>query len=222
MAMTGKPIDRIDARLKVTGAARYAAEFHVPDVVHAVLVQSTIAAGSITGFDLKEARGMPGVLAIITPDNASKLSRPVGPLLQNKDVLFNGQHVAVVVAETLEQAQAAASAVRVEYTHGEATTVMDAVLDQAYAPKQFRNGARPPDSNRSDPDGVFNSGAVKVDATYITPVEHHNPMEPHATIAAWVGNKLTVWTATQGIAGAQATLAGQFGLDKGDVRVICP
>ncbi len=116
--------------------------------MHAVLVQSTIAAGSITGFDLKEAEGMPGVLAIITPDNAGKLSHPEkvpqavhGPLLQNKDILFNGQHVAVVVADTLEQAQAAASAVRVSYRRGEAATSMDAMLGQAYAPKHFRNGA---------------------------------------------------------------------------------
>jgi xanthine dehydrogenase YagR molybdenum-binding subunit len=229
MAMIGQPIDRLDGRLKATGAARYAAEFRVPNVVHAVLVQSTIAAGSIAGFDLQEAKGMPGVLAIITPDNAGKLTHPekvpqavAGPLLQNNDVLFNGQHIAVVVAETLEQAQAAASAVHLTYTRGEATTSMDAVLGQAYPPKQFRNGARSPDSNRGDPDGTFNSGAVKLNATYITPIEHHNPMEPHATIAAWTGNKLTVWTTTQGIAGAQATLAGQFGLDKADVRVICP
>src|ERR1700733_1878614 len=76
MAMIGQPIDRLDGRLKVTGAAKYAAEFRVPGVVHAVLVQSTIAAGSIAGFDLKVAEGMPGVLAIITPDNASKLSHP--------------------------------------------------------------------------------------------------------------------------------------------------
>jgi xanthine dehydrogenase YagR molybdenum-binding subunit len=229
MAMIGQPIDRLDGRLKVTGGARYAAEYRVPNVVHAVLVQSTIAAGSIAGFDLQDAKGMPGVLAIITPDNAGKLTHPTkvpqavaGPLLQNNDILFNGQHVAVVVAETLEQAQAAAAAVHVSYKSGEATTSMDAVLGQAYAPKHFRNGQRSPDSNRGDPDGIFNSGAVKVDATYITPIEHHNPMEPHATIAAWAGNKLTVWTATQGIGGAQATLAGQFGLDKADVRVICP
>jgi xanthine dehydrogenase YagR molybdenum-binding subunit len=229
MAMIGKPIDRIDAHLKVTGAARYAAEFHVPNAVHAVLVQSTIAAGSITSFDLKQAQGMPGVLTIITPDNAGRLSYPEkvpqavrGPLLQNKDIVFNGQHIAVVVAETLEQAQAAASAVRVTYAPGEAATSMDAMLGQAYVPKNFRNGQRPPDSNRGDPDGTFNSGAVRLDATYITPIEHHNPMEPHATIAAWDGGKLTVWTATQGIGGAQATLAGQFGIDKNDVRVICP
>ncbi len=228
-AMIGRPVDRIDGRLKVTGAARYAAEFRVPNVVHAVLVQSTIAAGSIAGFELKEAEGMPGVLAIITPDNAGKLTHPAhvpqavaGPLLQNKDVLFNGQHVAVVIAETLEQAQAAAAAVRVTYQRGEAATSMDAMLGQAYVPKHFRNGQQPPDVTRGDPDGTFNSGAVKLEATYITPIEHHNPMEPHATIAAWNGDGLTVWTSTQGISGAQATLAGQFGIEKSKVRVLCP
>jgi len=130
MALIGKPIDRIDGRLKVTGAAKYAAEFRVPDVVHAVLVQSTIAAGSITGFELAEAQGMPGVLAIITPDNAGKLSSPSGlpqavggPLLQDRDILFNGQHVAVVVARTLDQALAAAARVQVRYANGEAATL---------------------------------------------------------------------------------------------------
>jgi xanthine dehydrogenase YagR molybdenum-binding subunit len=229
MAMIGKPLDRIDGHLKVTGAAKYAAEFRVPNTVHAVLVQSTIASGSIMGFDLNEAEAMPGVLTIITPDNAEKLQHPehvqqavAGPLLQNNDILFNGQHVAVVVADSLQQAQAAASAVRVRYVNAEAATSMDALLGQAYPPKHFRNGERPPDSNRGDPDGTFNSGAVKLGMTYVTPVEHHNAMEPHATIAAWDGDKLTVWTATQGISGAQATLAGQFGIDKSDVRIICP
>lgn len=229
MAMIGKPIDRIDARLKVTGQAKYAAEFRLPNVAHAVLVQSTIAAGSIKRFDLEAAKNMPGVLAIINPENATRLVYPdkvpqavAGPLLQNNDILFNGQHVAVVVAETLEQAQAAAAAVQITYDRGEPATSMDAMLDQAYVPKHFRNGQRPPDTTRGDPDGVFNSGAVTVGETYITPVEHHNPMEPHATIAAWNGDKLTVWTTTQGIAGAQATLAGQFSIDNANVRVICP
>lgn len=229
MPVLGTPMDRVDARLKVTGAATYAAEFKVPDAVHAVLVQSTIAAGAITGFDLHDAEGMPGVLAIITPDKVGKLQHPehvqqavAGPLLQNRDILFNGQHVAVVVAETLEQAQGAAAAVHVTYQRGEAATDMDAMLDQAYAPKHFRNGQRPPDSRRGDPDGAFNAAQVKLQQTYATPFEHHNPMEPHATIAAWDGDKLTVWTATQGISGAQATLAGQFGIDKNDVRIICP
>jgi xanthine dehydrogenase YagR molybdenum-binding subunit len=193
--------------------------------VHAVLVNSTIGAGAITGFDLAAAQAMPGVLAIITPDNAPKLQINGGsqqsvhaPLLQDRDIHFNGQHVAVVVAETLEQADAAASLVRVRYRRDEPVTSMDVVLGQAYTPKSFRNGTRPADSRRGDPDSAFDEGAVKVDATYITPIEHHNPMEPHATVARWDGNRLTVWTATQAISGAQQTLASLFGIEQANVR----
>ena len=158
MASIGAPLDRVDGRLKVTGTARYAAEFTLPGLVHAVLVQSTIAAGGIAGFDLAEAQGMPGVLTIITPDNAPKLpdkkdaSQAVNaPLLQNNAILYNGQHVAVVVADTLDRALAAAARVRVHYHTAEQITSMDAVLGQAYVPKHFRNGERSPDSNRGDP-----------------------------------------------------------------------
>ena len=222
MASIGESIDRVDGRLKVTGGARYAAEFATPRLVHAVLVQSTIGAGSIAGFDLSAAQVMPGVLTIITPDNALRLSHASGPLLQDRTIHYNGQHVAVVVAETLEQAHAAAERVHVRYRTGEPATSMDAVLDQAYPPKHFRNGERPPDSKRGDPDGTYASAPAKLDATYITPMEHHNPMEPHATIAQWDGEQLTVWTTTQGISGAQHALAGQFGIDVAKVRVICP
>lgn len=229
MASIGKPIDRVDGHLKVTGRATYAAEFALSGLVHAVLVQSTIAAGKITGFDLAAAQSMPGVLLIITPDNALRLptgkggSQPVkGPLLQDHDVVFNGQHVAVVVADTLDRALAAAARVKVQYRRDEAVTDMDAVLAQAYVPKSFRNGARPADSRRGDPDTAYQAAFAKLDATYVTPIEHHNPMEPHATIARWEGDRLTVWTATQGISTAQRTLAGHFGIDPAQVRVICP
>jgi xanthine dehydrogenase YagR molybdenum-binding subunit len=228
MASIGKPLDRVDGRLKVTGAARYAAEFSVPGLVHAVLVQSTIASGGIAGFDLAEAQDMPGVLAIITPDNALKLPKPAdpqivkAPLLQDNAIVFNGQHVAVVIADTLDRALAAAARVHVRYHAAEQITSMEAVLSQAYVPKRFRNGERPPDSNRGDPAGAFAGGAVKLDATYVTPIEHHNPMEPHATIARWEGDKLTVWTSTQSISGAQHTLSGLFGIDPKQVHVICP
>jgi xanthine dehydrogenase YagR molybdenum-binding subunit len=229
MASIGKPLDRVDGRLKVTGTARYAAEFSVPGLVHAVLVQSTIAAGGIAGFDLADAEGMPGVLAIITPDNAPKLAAKQGsdqtitaPLLQDNAIVYNGQHVAVVVADTLDRALAAAARVRVRYNATEHVTSMEAVLGQAYVPKHFRNGERSPDSSRGDAASAFAGGAVKVDATYITPIEHHNPMEPHATIARWDGDRLTVWTATQGISGAQKTLAGLFGIDPKQVHVVCP
>jgi xanthine dehydrogenase YagR molybdenum-binding subunit len=222
----GKPLDRRDGRLKITGSARYAAEFPIPNHVHAVLVQSTVAAGTIIGFDLADAQGMPGVLAIITPENAMKLkpgkeSQSVeGPLLQDMNVAYNGQHVAVAVADTLDRALAAAAAVKVRYKEGEALTTMD--QGQPVVPKKFRNGQRPPDSNRGDPDGAFAGAAVKIDVTYVTPVEHHNPMEPHATIAAWDGDALTIWHSTQGVSGAQATLATQFGVPPEKVRVLCP
>ncbi len=229
MAFIGQGLDRVDGRLKVTGGAQYAAEFRVPDLVHAVLVQSTIGAGAITGFSLAAAQSMPGVLTIITPENALKLHAESNlpqairaPLLQDMDVHYNGQHVAVVVAEALEQADAAAARVRVQYRRDEPITSMDAVLDQAYLPKSFRNGERPADSRRGDPDGAFTAAQVKLDAVYVTPIEHHNPMEPHATIARWDGNQLTVWTATQGISGTQQSLAALFGIDPKDVRVICP
>jgi len=229
MASIGQPIDRVDGHLKVTGRARYAAEFELPDVTYAVLVQSTIGAGEITGFDLARAKAMPGVLAIITPENAPKLSIKEGPqqvvrapLLQDMRVHYNGQHVGVVVADTLDRAAAAASAVRVHYRREEPVTSMDAVLGQAYVPTRFRNGERPPDTRRGDPDGAFSAAAIRIEANYTTPVEHHNPMEPHATIARWEGDRLTVWTTTQGISAAQQSLATLFGIDRGKVHVLSP
>jgi xanthine dehydrogenase YagR molybdenum-binding subunit len=227
--IVGQPVDRRDGRMKVTGRARYAAEFPLQGLAHAVLVQSTIAAGTILSFDTSDAKGQPGVLAIITPDDAPRLQTKkaaqqmvTAPLLQDKDIVYNGQHVAVVVADTLDRALEAAARVRVQYRQGEAVTIMDQALGQATVPKHFRNGERPPDSRRGDPDTAFSAAPVKVDVTYTSPIEHHNPMEPHATIAAWQGDQLTVWTATQGISGAQTTLATLFGIEPRNVRVISP
>ena len=227
--IVGQPVDRRDGRMKVTGRARYAAEFPVQGLVHAVLVQSTIAAGTIVAFDITAAKSQPGVLAIITPDGAERLQLKkasqqmvTAPLLQDKEIVYNGQHVAIVVADTLDCALDAAARVRVQYRQGEAVTIMDQALGQATVPKHFRNGERSPDSRRGDPDAAFAAAPVKIDVTYTTPVEHHNPMEPHATIAAWQGDRLTVWTATQGISGAQTTLATLFGVEPANVRVISP
>ena len=227
--ITGEAVTRKDGRLKVTGAATYAAEFQVPGLVHAVLVQSTIAAGRIAGLDLQAAQGMPGVLAIITPGNASRLRvqeappmSVVTPTLQDGEVAYNGQHVAVVVADTLERALAAAARVQVRYQPGEAATRMEPLLSQAYAPKDFRGGARSPDSRRGDPEAALATAAVRVEATYTTPFEHHNPMEPHATTARWQDGRLEVWTATQGIGATQGTLAGVFGLTAEQVVVHSP
>jgi xanthine dehydrogenase YagR molybdenum-binding subunit len=226
----GQGIVRQDGRLKVTGGAIYAAEFEVPDCLHAVLVQSTIPAGTITGFDTAQAERMPGVVAIITHNNAGKLNQRKAaqqtvthPFLQDNRVVYNGQHVAIAIADTFERADAAAAAVRVHYAPSPAVTVMDAsTLSRAYKPKQFQNGEKSPDVSRGDAGSAFESAPVKMEATYETPVEHHNPMEPHATIAMWRGDTLAVWTATQGISGAQETLASAFGLPQESVTVICP
>ena len=232
-AVVGQPIDRRDGRLKVTGRARYAAEFDIDNVAYAVLVQSTIASGEITGFDLAAAQAVAGILAILTPDNAPRLAQgessaslTAKPLLQDRLVYYNGQHIAVVVADTLERAQQAAALVRVEYREAEAQIRLEDALGAAYPPKRFRNGARPPDSRRGDPEAALAAAAVKVDATYTTPVEHHNPMEPHATIALWEGegdnHRLTIYSATQAISGTQQSLAKLFGMKPEQVRAICP
>jgi len=229
MAFIGAPLDRKEGRAKVTGAAKYAAEFVVEGLAHAVLVQSTIASGSIVSIDTAMAMKMPGVLLIVTPDNALRLqlkkvsSQAVtAPLLQDKSIVYQGQHVAMVVAETLEQAQDAAGHVTVKYAETPARTVMDRYVSAAVVPKNFRGGQRSPDSLRGDPDAAFAAAPVRVAQTYTTPVEHHNPMEAHATIATWHNGGLTVWHTTQGISGAQKMLAGLFGLEPDHVRVICP
>jgi xanthine dehydrogenase YagR molybdenum-binding subunit len=227
--IVGKSIDRRDAHLKVRGQATYAGEFRLPNMAYAVLVQSTIPAGKVTGFDTGIARGMAGVIDIISTENADKLQvrsaaqqTVLFPLLQSNEVLYNGQHVALVIAGTSAQARAAAAKVAVRYEAAEAVTMMDAVLGQAYAPKNFRNGQTTADSKTGDPDAAFAASPVRLDATYQTPNEHHNPMEPHVTIASWDGDRLTVWTATQGISGARETLASLFGLPKNNVTIICP
>jgi xanthine dehydrogenase YagR molybdenum-binding subunit len=225
----GQGVDRPDGIAKVTGGATYAAEFQVLGLAHAVLVQSTISAGSVAGFDLAEAKAMPGVLAIITPNTASRLSNLTSsqqkvtyPLLQGPAIKYNGQHIAVVVADTFERATAAAAAVRPRYSRDKAVTVMDTNLLQAVLPKNFSNGRAKPDSQFGDAAPNLPADATRLEQTYTTPIEHHNPMEPHATIARWTGDHLTVWTATQGISGTQKALSSLFDLDPENVTVICP
>jgi xanthine dehydrogenase YagR molybdenum-binding subunit len=237
-AVTGLPLDRRDGRLKVTGRAKYAAEFEIDNLVHAVIVQSTIPSGTIAAFDLAAAQAAPGVLTILTPENAPRLqpaaegTNPTAPevlripLLQDTGVYYNGQHIAVVVADTLERARQAATLVKVTYREGEAQIRIGDALAEAYPPKHFRNGARPPDSRRGDPEGALAASPVRLDAEYATPTEHHNPMELHATTALWEGEgegqRLTVYNATQYISGTQQTLSKLFGLKPEQVRVICP
>lgn len=223
---------RYDGVAKVTGTAKYTAEFAEPfakkDLLYAWMVQSTIPAGTIASMDTREAERAPGVVAVLTPFNAPKLQAgpPQPParrhvsLLQDKGVDYNGQPIAVVVAETLDQARAGAELLRVKYEAKPALLDFRGRLGEARPPKT--SGKSPAERKRGDVDGGLARAAVTVDETYVTPIQYHNPMEPHATIAWWDGEKLSVYNATQYIVGDRATLAKTFSMPLDDVRVLCP
>lgn len=221
----GKPIERVDGRLKVMGAARYAAEFEVPNMVHAVLVQSTVGRGRIRALHTEAAQGSTGVLAVITARSAANLPRQSVPpsgqntLLLDPVIRFSGQNIAVVVATTLEKALHAATLVRADYDVEDPVALLDEGLDRAFQPN---TGFSPPASKRGDYAAARDDGAQIIDAVYATPFEHHNPMEPHATIAAWEGDRLLVYDATQGVSNTAQCLAELFDLAPENVRVIDP
>ncbi len=226
----GQPINRVDGRLKVTGGARFAAEFPLENIAHAVLVSSTIANGRIESFDLSAAQKVPGVLHIMTHENAPKLKPvPSNPAegdaatrrvpLQSPVVYYSNQYIALVVAEKLEQAKRAAQLIRVTYEEQPPAADMRGESGKAVPPKS--RGGRKPESVRGNIEAGLSAADVRVEELYRTPTEHHNPMEPHATIAVWEGDKLTVYDATQYTYGVRATMAKTFGIPEENVRVIC-
>lgn len=250
----GKPLDRVDGRLKVTGQARYAAEFPIKNMAHAVLVQSAIAKGRITNIDTSAAQKSPGVLAVITHLNAPKLASPQSsggdssgsdaqvtaanaqsgesgsagggnpfekpvPVLQDDRINFYGQHIGVVVAETLEQARHAATLLRVTYREERPATVMAANLANAYKPQSLLIPLKP-DTQRGDIQGGLKAADVQVDHTYTTPNEHHQPMEAHATTAVWDGGQLTLYDSSQNVNGVQKTVANTLRIPPENIRVI--
>jgi xanthine dehydrogenase YagR molybdenum-binding subunit len=230
-AVTGKGIDRVDARLKVTGKATYAAEVPVANVAHAVVVCSRISKGRIASLDARAASSSPGVIAVLSHLNAPKLpgaQKKTGPidrvlqLLQDDQVVYGDQPIAVVVADTLERAQEGARlvAASVRYDEAKAVAELDMPGGETYAPAKA-GPAGEAASKRGDADAALSAAKVKIDATYTTPNQNHNPMEPHATIAVWQGDdRLTLYDATQGIFGVQKRLAAVFDLPKDHVRVI--
>jgi xanthine dehydrogenase YagR molybdenum-binding subunit len=229
--IVGQPINRVDGRLKVTGGALYAVEFPVENMAYAALVGSTIANGRIKSFDTSEALKAPGVLHVMTHENAPKLKPVVtNPAegdaagrrvpLQSPIVYYSGQYIALVVAETLEQARRAAELVRVTYEEQPPAIDMERERGRARLPKGKVAG-KPADSTRGNVDSGLAASAVRVDEIYRTPTEHHNPMEPHATTAVWEGDKLTVYDATQYTYGVRHAMAVTFGIPEENVRVIC-
>lgn len=218
----GEGFDRIDGLLKVTGAARYSTDYPVKDLAYAVLLKSEIAAGSVSSIDSSAAEKAPGILAVITHKNAAKLNERGGnrggALLQNPNVDHHGQTIGVVVAETFEQARAATRLVKVTYDKTEAKIDFEKLAGTAI-PSRNQGLA---DAVKGDVNTAFHSAEFKIEELYETPIEHHQPMEPHATIAVWEGEKLTLYNPSQVVNGAQATAAGTLGIKPEDVRIITP
>jgi xanthine dehydrogenase YagR molybdenum-binding subunit len=223
----GQPLRRVDGRQKVTGQARYTAEHAVPGCVHGVLVTSTIAAGRITHLDTQAAARAPGVLAIVSHLNSPKVpgyenptpdERVEGQQLRvffDDKIHYNNQPVALAIASTLEQAQYAASLVRVQYEQAASQTDITQNLAHSYPPKRSEN------YTRGEPEG-YKTALIQLAHEYQTPLQVHNPMEMHAAIAAWQGNQLTVWNKTQAPTLAQKDLMKLWALPKEAVQVHSP
>jgi xanthine dehydrogenase YagR molybdenum-binding subunit len=225
LKVIGQPVDRIEGPLKTTGTAPYAYEHHdvAPNVAYGYVIGSGIAKGHITSMDLTAAEAAPGVLGIVTAENAGRLEkgeRNTALLLGGPEIQHYHQAIAIVVAETFEQARAAAGLVRVDYAKVEGS------FDLATAKKSARPADEgywgPAATSVGDFAGAFATAPVKLDATYTTPDESHAMMEPHASVAKWDGDKLTVWTSNQMIDWGVSDMAKTLGIPRENVRLISP
>ena len=229
--------DRFDAKLKVTGRAKYSGDHDLANLAFGFLIQSSISRGQIRAFDLGAAQESPGVIAIFTPFNSLRLYRPLGreegvisgdaiPLLQDTQVHYFGQTIGLVVAESFEQARDAAALVNVIYEPRVAAAItLESGMTRAYQPPTVDQ--QPAtwsilEPGASSVDDILRQAEVSIAQEYTNPVEHHNPMEPHATLALWEDDRLTSYDATQWVGGQQRNLAAVLGVDDDHVRVICP
>jgi len=221
-SIIGAAVPRIDGPLKVSGNAKYTADFYFPEMVYAVPVCSTVAKGRITRLDTSDAEKMPGVVAILHRENIGRLYRSARqltfsaylderrPPFEDDVIYYNGQYVALAVAETFEQAQAAAAAVQVVYSAEKPD------LSNNLEPE----GKLKVGSIRGDPEAAFATAPVKIDETYVTPVETHNPIELHASVSIWDGSKFTLYETTQGVVNHRDVMAQVLGVPKENVQVI--
>jgi hypothetical protein len=223
-ALVGPGVDRVDGRLKVMGAAHYPSDFSLPDMANAALVRSTIAAGTIARLDTARAAAAPGVLAVITHQNAGRLHKgkrnlvypPPPPPLQDPKISYYGQYVAMVVAETRQQAAAAARLVEVSYDRDEPVLSLE---DEAAKPKSNPYFI---DIKRGNVTAAMAAAEVTVEGTFTTPAQTHNPLGPFTTVAHWDGDTLTVYDSTQNPFLVRAVLAASFGIAEEKVRVLTP
>jgi len=213
-SVVGRPIPRVDGPLKVSGTATYTSDHNFPGMLYAVPVPSTIAKGTIATLDTSAAEKMPGVRAVFHRENIGRFFRvPPNadfsividerrPPFEDDTIRYYGQYVAVAVADSLQQAQAAADAVKVTYR--EETPDVRSKLTQQQEPTVG--------SQRGDAADAFNTAPFKIDETYVTPVETHNPIELHATVAVWDGTTYTLYETTQAVKNHQLAVSAMLGL----------
>ncbi|GLX50461.1 oxidoreductase [Streptomyces hygroscopicus subsp. hygroscopicus] len=218
----GAPAERLEGRQKVTGAARYAAEYPLPGRAHAWPVPAAVARGRVAEVDTSAARALPGVLAVLTPGDAPRLAEPEDAtlaVLQEPRVPHRGWCVALVVAETPETARAAARLVRVRYDSEPYDVELTEDHPDAHEP-DVANAGLPGRVEHGDPEGAFAAAPTRVDVAYRVPPLHNHPMEPHATTAHWDDDRLTVYTSSQGGTTARSVLAQMFELPEDHVTVV--
>lgn len=225
LRVIGQATDRIDGPMKTSGTAPYAYERHdaVARPAYGVVVGAAIAKGRIESMDLRAAQGSPGVITIVTAQTAGKLGKGqfnTATLLAGPEVVHYHQAVALVVAHTFEQARAAAQLVKVQYSRSSGRFDLAAARPSAQKPPE-QDGS-PPDTRKGNFEKAFDAAPVQHDATYTTPDQSHAMMEPHATTAAWNGDKLTVWTANQMVNWSVGDLAKTLGMPKENVRLVSP
>jgi xanthine dehydrogenase YagR molybdenum-binding subunit len=229
----GRGTPRVEGPLKVSGAARYTADFNFPGLLYAVPIEATIANGGVVKLDTAAAEHMPGVRAVFQRENIGKIFRSVlgpgfdgitderRPPFEDDVVRYYGQYIALGVADTFEQAKAAADAVRATYAREKPNVATDLQADDE--PEMVTTTFAPTkrvQSQRGNPEAAFATAPVKLDQTYVTPAETHNPLELHATIAVWEGPRLTLYESSQGVVNLQGVLAQMFGLPRENVRVV--
>ena len=235
MTVVGKPLSRIDGPAKTTGTATYAYEHHreLTDPAYGFVIGAAIAKGRIRSMDLSAAKAAPGVLAIVTADDLVRLGGSGKPgkgkfntvkLIGGPNVDHYHQAIAVVVAETFEQARAASTLVRVDYVRAEGQFDLDRALETAplKGAKSGEGGASPPVERVGDFEQAFAAASVKLDARYTTPDHSHSMMEPFASIASWDGDALTLWTSNQMIDWGRTDLAATLGMPKEKIRFMSP
>jgi xanthine dehydrogenase YagR molybdenum-binding subunit len=235
MTAVGTPVTRVDGPAKVTGAARYSAEITLPNTAYLAIVGATIAAGRVAAVDADAARAAEGVLAVITHDDLPKIAAQPHLLpslvgfaapgesffpMQDDVVHYAGQPVVLVVAETYEQAQYAATLVHVSYEMGPSLTTIDEGREQAYEAERLFGGLMPGRNERGDVEAALAQADVRVEATHRMAANHHNPIEAPSTVAIWENGKLTLYESTMGIRATQQTVAHLLGLPISHVRVI--